>query len=243
MSAAQAKAHRAAQALIAQSTVADLKKLWPLLDYRDLDASFPAWSQAVGTAVKMKRRTSAGLAGAYMAELRRTMGLKQAPLTLATDIATEQIDAGLLSTGPIAVKSATARGVDQREAMINAFTRSSGSATRLVLGGGRDTIIGSVRNDPAAKGWQRITGSRPCGFCLMLASRGPVYGQDTAGFRAHDNCHCSADPVYTPWQPTAQQQGFIDTYTSAADQSNAEAPRLGPKARTLDIVRRINAAA
>lgn len=51
-----------------------------------------------------------------------------------------------------------------------------------------------VRGDKV--GWARtLAGSENCAFCAMLASRGAVYSEETADFRTHDNCDCSATIV------------------------------------------------
>lgn len=61
----------------------------------------------------------------------------------------------------------------------------------------RDTILTNQKQDPAAIGWKRITrGSKSCLFCRMLADRGAVYRKDTATFAAHDDCMCTAAPVF-----------------------------------------------
>lgn len=61
----------------------------------------------------------------------------------------------------------------------------------------RDTILTNQKQDPAAVGWKRITrGSASCSFCRMLAARGAVYRKDTATFAAHDDCMCTAAPVF-----------------------------------------------
>ena len=61
----------------------------------------------------------------------------------------------------------------------------------------RDTIITNRKQDPACVGWKRITrGSKSCGFCKGLADRGAVYRKDTATFAAHDDCMCTAAPVF-----------------------------------------------
>lgn len=53
-------------------------------------------------------------------------------------------------------------------------------------------------------GWARVlVGEVNCGFCAVLASRGPVYkSEKTAGFRAHTGCDCEAVLVVKgqPWQ-------------------------------------------
>lgn len=60
----------------------------------------------------------------------------------------------------------------------------------------RDTILTNRRRDPAAVGWKRIASGGACGFCKMLAGRGTVYKQSTANFGAHENCGCTAAPVF-----------------------------------------------
>ena len=61
----------------------------------------------------------------------------------------------------------------------------------------RDTILTNRRQDPASVGWKRITrGPMSCKFCRMLADRGAVYKKATATFAAHDDCQCTAAPVF-----------------------------------------------
>ena len=58
----------------------------------------------------------------------------------------------------------------------------------------------------------------PCGFCAMLASRGPVYkSSESAGIRAdryHDHCFCTCVPVFTSkhWEGKDQQVAFERVY-------------------------------
>lgn len=80
--------------------------------------------------------------------------------------------------------------------------RDSGSAgaglvDQLVVQGGRNLLVQTIRADARAKLVARGTSNDPCGFCAMLASRGFVYvSASTAGFTAggvsdiHPNCHC-----------------------------------------------------
>ncbi|MGN7978209.1 hypothetical protein ACTJJ4_11605 [Microbacterium sp. 22195] len=61
----------------------------------------------------------------------------------------------------------------------------------------RDTILTNRKRDPACVGWMRITrGAKSCGFCRMLAARGAVYREETARFASHDDCLCTAAPVF-----------------------------------------------
>jgi hypothetical protein len=62
----------------------------------------------------------------------------------------------------------------------------------------RDTITANRRRDPEAVGWRRISSGKGCAFCKALADRGAIFRQETARFAAHENCHCTAQPVFGP---------------------------------------------
>lgn len=76
----------------------------------------------------------------------------------------------------------------------------AGVTQRLVLQAGRDTIATSSTRDPVRTGWARVpTGTKTCRFCVMLASRGSVYGSAaSAGAdanRFHGDCDCVQVPI------------------------------------------------
>jgi hypothetical protein len=83
------------------------------------------------------------------------------------------------------------------------------AALRHVADGGRDTVKDIAFNqDSEALGYIRITKARCCAFCAMLATRGPVYDEDSFGnsnewfdgdgpAKVHDSCNCSLALVYT----------------------------------------------
>lgn len=107
------------------------------------------------------------------------------------------VERSLLVTGPSEVKRRTANREPEASAMDNAFVSAAGAASRHVLTGSRETMLTLVQADEVALGWARVTDGDPCAFCAMLASRGPVYkSAATAGFKAHDNCACSAEAVF-----------------------------------------------
>lgn len=60
----------------------------------------------------------------------------------------------------------------------------------------RDTITENRRRDPQAVGWKRVTRAGSCKFCLFMAAKGAVYRRETVRFAAHDNCGCTAAPVF-----------------------------------------------
>lgn len=175
----------------------DLQRLWPAMDFTALDRTFPLWARAVGTLITQNRATSANLAAAYYRAFRFAEGITEPPsIIVAEPVPAEKLLVSLRVTALAGVKAAAAQGVLRDSAMANAFVRSSGAVTRLVLEGGRDTIRQTVAADPRAAGWQRVTSGRACDFCSMLASRGGVYKETTADFHAHDHCGCTAQPVY-----------------------------------------------
>lgn len=90
---------------------------------------------------------------------------------------------------------------------------------RQVEDGPRQGLVNLVNQDPRAVQWARYdTGGEPCGFCLTLISRGPVYSADTVGFTAHPNDRCIGVPVFPGYRSSpmwAQAQKALDVYTSA----------------------------
>ena len=91
--------------------------------------------------------------------------------------------------------------------MAEGIARAAGAATRHVTTGGRDKMVLNVTSDTLARGWVRTTAAGCCYYCAMLASRGPVYKQDSfsssngrfqgAGEqKVHDNCGCGLRPWY-----------------------------------------------
>ena len=77
-------------------------------------------------------------------------------------------------------------------------------------------------------GWARVlTGRSSCGFCVMLASRGPVYtsahhaGKGSAGGRDkfHNHCDCVVVPVFksTDWAGRREYEELRDFYRATID--------------------------
>lgn len=85
-----------------------------------------------------------------------------------------------------------------------ALRRLTAAAVRHTRQHARNTIDGSVRRSGGKVRYaRRVTGATTCDFCLMLASRGPVYGtvEDAGGAsnQYHDNCDCVPVPVVGRW--------------------------------------------
>ncbi len=94
------------------------------------------------------------------------------------------------------------------DAVSDAADWAGAAAGRHVANGGREQVLASAAADSRAKGYVRITSSKPCFFCAALASRGAVYDDDSfddadARFigpgqvKVHDHCSCALRPVFT----------------------------------------------
>lgn len=167
------------------------------MDWSDLDRSFPGWFAVVAPLVTSSRAKSVALAKLYLIKHRRAARIPgQSPIVAAAPIPPEKLSIALQVTARASVKAAAGRGVAADRAMANAFVQSSGAATRLVLEGGRETIVSTVKADPRAVGMIRVTSGRACDFCDDLAAYSVTNPALQTDFQAHDHCGCTAQPVY-----------------------------------------------
>lgn len=192
--------HRRLQLRLRAITIAELLRLWPTLDFDDIDRSWQALEPTIATLVQARRRQSAGLSSRYYTAFRMVEGVDGIVTpVLAPPVRAETLLSSLRVTGPVAFKRAIDHGRDAQEASRVALTMLSGSTTRHVLNGSRETLLGTVQTDRAARGWYRQTGPKPCSFCAMLAARGAIYRTEASGgFHPHDNCGCMPVPMYQP---------------------------------------------
>lgn len=214
------EAHRLAQARLGARTVNAMRTIWPLLDPADLDDSYERWLKAAAPVIRANRSTSARLAANYVSTFKTLEIGAAAPVVLAESVASKSLATSLLVTGPVQIKRALANGVTLAKAVSIAEATSAASAMRHALNGGRETIVEMVRADRQALGWARAASGRACAFCAMLASRGPVYGEDRADFKAHDHCSCTAEPVYrddSAWPAGSERYARIWQQAKADD--------------------------
>lgn len=99
-------------------------------------------------------------------------------------------------------------------------------ATRVnleTLNAGRGVVAASSAR------WRRVTDGNPCGFCAMLAGRGPVYRSAEKagdGRRYHTRCGCTVEPFEgdpSEWVPTPEEQRYIDAYEATHELGLSEA--------------------
>lgn len=223
--AALTEAHRVQQArqgaLIAYVTA----QLWMReVDPTDITATSAKLVERLMPLVLRRRNESARLARAYYSKFRALEvaggdGFELPPLS-SLDLSV--LKTSLEVTGPIGLKKRIGEIGDLNEAgdlpevtlkvlineaMEKTATDISGAATRHAMNGGRDEIQNALAEDRVALGYVRVTQANPCYFCAMLASRGPVYGDDSfdetdprfigeGTHKVHDHCGCSIEPVY-----------------------------------------------
>lgn len=152
--------------------------------------------------------TSASIASDYLVAFGTVeTGTAVAPV-VATAPTTAVISSRLASTTIATIIRAQAAGLAIDVAKRLAWVNMSGYASSMALAGGQTTITNSVAR------WQRVTSAKPCAFCAMLASRGPVYRESTVRFQAHPHCACSAEPAFTSGYTSANSR-WADLWTAA----------------------------
>ncbi len=185
--------HRATQRRIRALVMRRVQNLWPLLDPADITSTERAWMAATIDAINAGRQLSARAAVRYYEAFRLAEGGGgAAPLRLAGPVSNAQAVASLHVTGPGRLLRAAGRG--DVAASSKGLSGVLGSAARLALAGGRESLAAMIAADSAASGYARVAGGGACAFCAMLASRGPVYSTDVE-FDPPDNCDCSVEAV------------------------------------------------
>lgn len=189
--------HRRQQLALRAATLRQVTALWPALDWNRLDDTYPALLASIGPLVYRQRELSALLAANYLEVFRRDAGVGE-PLTIVEPPPLEvaRLAKSLAVTSVASAKAAATRGILGERAMSTALVRTLGSVGRMVLDAGRETIVETVRADPVARGWQRVTSAKACSWCRMLEGRGAVYKEETSRFASHDHCGCTSEPVY-----------------------------------------------
>ena len=192
--------HGQQQVVIGQMVSAAALSVLPGLDVASLsalDSTWPPVEQALIAAVNEAYGLSAAVAIDYYELFRAAEGAAGAATpVLADPLPEEQLVTSLRVTGPVVARQLIS--AEDRETIEKLVQSLLGSTSRLALNGGRNTIERSGLADRELLGYARVCHSaRPCSFCRVLRSRGPVYTKETGGFKAHDHCRCTAEPVYS----------------------------------------------
>ena len=188
--------HRAQQLLLRRATIAQVSRLWPALDWEDLDRTYPAFAVSVAALVQRNRSTSAGLAASYLRAFRKAQGVPgELKVVFAQPLIVDQFTTSLRVTSVVAAKASAAAGVAPDVAMGNALTQTTGATSRLVLNAGRETATLTGAADDRSTGFLRVLGSGGCDWCRQYID-GEIHYTDGYDFDAHDGCGCTVEPVY-----------------------------------------------
>jgi hypothetical protein len=177
---------RVMQLAIRAQLLRDVTQLWPMLDRKRLDETWPGWIRAMSLLVRNYHGQSAQAAASSYRAAREHATHSPAPrslIRLAPPPSQDWLDKAFGYSGP---------GQFQRDAARpnSALSTTLGTAARITLDGARTTTLLTMQDDPVALGWFRVTDDDPCAFCALLASRGLVYKAETVGFEAHNDCAC-----------------------------------------------------
>lgn len=186
------------QGRISAGAIRDLLRLWATVDPTNLKGTVDPFTRAGLVIVRAGHRASATAAQRYYMAFRTVERVPGAVAVSTAAPVPDHIVAGAIrGAGLAGIRNARQRGASIGAAHNNGFVKLSGSAAQLVLGGGRDTLLGAVRGDREAIGYQRVTDGAPCAFCAMIASQGIIaHDEGSAGFEAHGHCGCTAEPAF-----------------------------------------------
>jgi hypothetical protein len=209
--------HRAAQLAIRAGSIANLVTLWRVVDPADLRGTIEVFAQAAALLAAQGFDRSAGVSSRYYALFRRAEGLAgAAPATVAARPPMADLAGELRGASLAGIVRARRAGMTVEGAKVQGFARATGSLAKLVLSGGRRTLVAAVEADPQARGWARVTSGSPCAFCRMLASRGATYKTErSADFESHDACGCTVEPLFAGGRPPAQSAQYAREWQAA----------------------------
>jgi hypothetical protein len=80
--------------------------------------------------------------------------------------------------------------------LLSAQSRLADGLQKRIVNSANETVTGSAKADPQAKGYMRRTRPGACKFCIMVASRGSVFTEKSARFACHGHCYCEAVPAW-----------------------------------------------
>lgn len=234
--------HRRRQVRLAIAADSRARRMWDsTLDLNDLEGSQPVWRETMLDLLQTWWQISAADAGEYLPRFREAeTGVADGIEVRLPRFDRRHLGRQLEWAGMRNVLWHIALGQTQEAAYAAARTLFIGMFHEAVLTGGRTTIEKWAKKDPRAIGWRRVSDGRPCAFCAMLVSRGPVYTSRGKALstrnpargipegtlhKYHPHCGCTIELVYGDWQPTEREQQWIDDYYRNAESLPKGEPR------------------
>lgn len=189
--------HQEAQSRIRARALRHLLRLWSIVQVTDLEHTIGTWADTAAVVTHEAREESAQAAAEYLAEFRAAEGVAGTITVLTGGGPPHEVFVrNLRGAALFGIIRSRRRGATIEAAARAGFTRAAGTASNLVLGGGREVLAEAVDSDDQVIGWIRVTSGKACPWCAMLSSRGPVYRSARTGLASHDHCNCSIEPVY-----------------------------------------------
>ncbi|THV39622.1 hypothetical protein [Glycomyces buryatensis] len=203
----------------------DLIDVWPLLDTRDLDASFPSYATAAQLVIGEHSGAMIAAADQYLAQLRDLAGVEDlADLARTVGMSIDELLEHLLMSGPVTIKTGLQAGWTLERAVELALVESLGTIQKILADLARERTFEHLQaeyNAGRTARWARFSISkRPCPWCRMQISRGPVfYTERTASFKSHKHCKCLARVIYqgTPLQRDREAEYLAEWKASGGD--------------------------
>lgn len=206
---------RSLQLALRAQMMQDVVRLWPLLDPKRLDETWPGWLQAMIALTNRYHGMSSTAAGIFYQEARQH----------ALDVPAPD---ALIKLAPLPDESWLSRAYgfsgpglisDTKAAPTAPLSTTLGTAARIAAEGGRTTVIDTAEADPRAVGFYRVTDGDPCAFCAMLAARGPIYRSAASageGNQWHNDCGCTVAPAFSHQHPLDDvAQAAADIYAKS----------------------------
>lgn len=207
--------HRRQQIARSHQLDSKLEALWGAALAGELSAF--GWRQSMLGLAVAGYQSSQGLAADYLDDFRRES------IGLPAEVLSQPSLDMMVAVGVLASVSPFR---DQ------SFSEAAAAARGLMMRGGRDMIATAANRDRKAVGWRRVTDGDPCTFCAMLVGRGAAYKSDkTAGalaskrfkgpgsYKFHNHCGCSVEVLYSRWEPTEQESGWVESYEAASKEA------------------------
>lgn len=177
---------RAANTALTGKVEADLAKFWSRMNLSRVDNATNALLDVVPLLTQKYGEVAATIAADWYELLRadaKVKGAKYRALT-ADPVAVEVSRKSVQS-------AAVFLWTPDPEQTLRAL---QGTVGRHVLQAGRDTLTVNAVRDPSAEGWVRV-GNGECDWCANLLD-GEIHYVEGYGFDAHNNCRCTAEPVF-----------------------------------------------
>lgn len=252
---ALAEQYRLRAAALGGVFVSEFEELWPGLAALVDPALRTAWLSLVTTLIRQWRPLLRREALTYYRAATALDTGGPPPPALVAAAAAPAVGPGLVVNTLVEVAPSIFRGPGRELSLgaadLLALETAAQATARLALDAGRSAVERVAEQDRVALGWMRVTAGDPCAWCVMLASRGPVYkSREAAGFELdpvrgeinsyHDNCRCQVVPVFTrtPLLPETTQRAQQLWETSQREAREAGELVRGTSNDALNALRR-----